>query len=715
VGIKKQKAIPTKSFEIKMADSEMQKGFLRNRVKACLPAWAAAGAGEQELSWLREGFRLPWLHRAPTPFNRGISLADITNQQHEFLTKEFQRMFNIGALEKGMDSRFISRAFLVPKPGQPGKWRMVFDLRHVNSHLRELLCRMETLKKLQHLAQKEDYMFSIDLEDGFYCVPIHKDDRKFLTFNVHGFGLIQFAALPMGLSNSPYVFTKVMRTFVRAIRSPAMPTRATGNVVLPGPKQFGGSSRRRRKRGLTVGKLTKKRVNCRLVSDLADKYPEIMKTGVRMLPYMDDFLFLALDKARALILRDFVSDVLGILGLSRNEKKGVWEPTQALQHLGLGVDSGRGLFFVPPTKLKKLQDAAKTLICRAGRNKRLVPARDLASFTGLSQSVYLAVPPARFFNRAIHDATASRASWKGLVRLPREALRSLDWFAHLPDRWNGHTIWRCARAAMMHCDASKKAWGAILNWKLPARGFWRAHQRRENIALLELRAVRYAVESFLKELQGKHVTLREDNQVVIALLVSWTTRSPALMRELRKLFWLLDINNIRLYPKYIRSAANWWADALSRMDDDDDWKLHPRWFKQLDADYGPHTIDRFATANNRHLERYNSAWGDPMSEGVDCFTQDNWETENNFCNPPWELLQRLADLLRETGAEATVVAPYWPAEVWFQQLNEMCSEVRIVQPERDIFLPGKLGSCEALGPPNWPVAFFRIPGSRAAE
>jgi hypothetical protein len=34
--------------------------------------------------------------------------------------------------------------------------------------------------------------------------------------------------------------------------------------------------------------------------------------------------------------------------------------------------------------------------------------------------------------------------------------------------------------------------------------------------------------------------------------------------ELRRLWYLLDTNDIHIRPRYIRSAANVWADALSR-------------------------------------------------------------------------------------------------------------------------------------------------------
>ena len=43
-----------------------------------------------------------------------------------------------------------------------------------------------------------------------------------------------------------------------------------------------------------------------------------------------------------------------------------------------------------------------------------------------------------------------------------------------------------------------------------------------------------------------------------------------MMSELRKLFLLTDENDIKIPTKYIRSAANIWADKLSRETDTSD-------------------------------------------------------------------------------------------------------------------------------------------------
>jgi hypothetical protein len=71
------------------------------------------------------------------------------------------------------------------------------------------------------------------------------------------------------------------------------------------------------------------------------------------------------------------------------------------------------------------------------------------------------------------------------------------------------------------------------------------------------------------------------------------------MTELRRLWHLLDVNDIIIRPRYIRSAANIRTDSLlSRELDRDDWQLNPRIFAYLQTSWGPHSIDRFASMEN---------------------------------------------------------------------------------------------------------------------
>ena len=150
--------------------------------------------------------------------------------------------------------------------------------------------------------------------------------------------------------------------------------------------------------------------------------------------------------------RHRVATLLHRLGIRRHPEKGHWEPSQVIDHLGLQVDSLRGLFLVTPPRVEKIRAQAAALLAQATSRARVVPTRSVASFTGLCQSVYLAVAPARFFLRALHSAIGSdgvlgdgtpllfRHKWNSSVRLPHQALEDLKWWALFPRKYNGRPL-----------------------------------------------------------------------------------------------------------------------------------------------------------------------------------------------------------------------------------------------------------------------------------
>jgi hypothetical protein len=92
--------------------------------------------------------------------------------------------------------------------------------------------------------------------------------------------------------------------------------------------------------------------------------------GARVLPYVDDFLFLASSEDEALQVRHRLDTPLDRLGLLRHPTKGVWEPTRFGHHLGININSETGYFFSPADKVQKICSQATHLIGRATRNSR---------------------------------------------------------------------------------------------------------------------------------------------------------------------------------------------------------------------------------------------------------------------------------------------------------------------------------------------------------
>ena len=153
---------------------------------------------------------------------------------------------------------------------------------------------------------------------------------------------------------------------------------------------------------------------------------------------------------------------------------------------------------------------------------------------------------------------------------------------------------------------------------------------------------------------------------------------------------------LSLHCRHISGVNNVIADKLSRVVDKANWMLNPGIFFILDNICGPHSINRFASNQNTHLSLYNSRFWDPGTEGIDALAQD-WRFENNFINPPWCLLQNVKDKIIKEKVWATIRAPVWPGQHWYQKLLK----ITVGNP---IYLPKDRRTLVYMGAkpePNW--------------
>ncbi|KAK3237548.1 hypothetical protein CYMTET_52382 [Cymbomonas tetramitiformis] len=60
-------------------------------------------------------------------------------------------------------------------------------------------------------------------------------------------------------------------------------------------------------------------------------------------------------------------------------------------------------------------------------------------------------------------------------------------------------------------------------------------------------------------------------------------------------------------------------------------------------------------------------------------------------------------------AMATMVAPRWPGQPWYRELEALASEVVFMPRRRDLFTPSRLRGSKSLGPSGWDAVMVRIP------
>jgi hypothetical protein len=155
-----------------------------------------------------------------------------------------------------------------------------------------------------------------------------------------------------------------------------------------------------------------------------------------------------------------------------------------------------------------------------------------------------------------------------------------------------------------------------------------------------------------------------------------STSGGSNLEELQRFAILLDdlqrSEHISLATFWTPRDLNVRADALSHACESrpGDYALARDTFLALDKAWGPHTIDRFASADSLqplrapHTGRFCSWFYDPAAVCTDAFTV-SWEADVNWVFPPARLALRAAQHLVASGAPGTlVVAKRRDLTVW---------------------------------------------------
>jgi hypothetical protein len=183
-------------------------------------------------------------------------------------------------------------------------------------------------------------------------------------------------------------------------------------------------------------------------------------------------------------------------------------------------------------------------------------------------------------------------------------------------RGEGRDLSRVEPDMTMHRDAADVGYGGTLGllqnagspglWE--GRGFWEARDRAESITLRELRAVglllqRHFAEHVSRE-ETRKILLHEDNQAVVYILNAMVSSSSRMMQERRRLQAMLHSLKVRIEARWIPSAVNRYADALSRQWDPGDVRATDELVRSLCSAYNPEAVVfPYRPTGEHHLTR----------------------------------------------------------------------------------------------------------------
>ena len=606
--------------------------------------------------WVRNGFPLVWEDpRNPAP-RRQQSNHPGAREHEEYMDATLKEFLAAGAArewEGPSPPRCVLPLNVIPKK-QPGKFRVLLDGRHVNEFLKCPKFKYERLSDLEALMQPGEFMVGIDLTNSYWQLRMNDAAHEYLGFEWRGKYYV-FTVLPFGLKSAPWGFSKIIREFCAYLRH----------------------------------------------------------KGFRVLNYLDDFLFLlggdkvAAERQRDALLMEFQKAGLGV-----NLSKSQLDPVKQIRCLGFLVDSGSMTFTVPEDRWEAFQQAVQAI-----KGKATVAARLMARVIGHAVSMQLVVGSlARLFTRACEATLREKDGWDREVVVTVEAREELGFWEGMPREALAAPIARLASSSALEIrtDASDFAWAGVMKGEAVAHGYLALEERKESSAMREMLALLYTLQALEGRVRGKRVHVLTDSTNARSVATKGS-KGAHLQAVALRVFWWCKANQVQLSVAWIPREQNVVADYFSKIRESCDWQLEPELFRQLDARWGPHTVDRFASDRNKLLSRFNALFYCPGAEAVDCFTQE-WAGENNWCNPPFALIGRLWRFLEEQRAVATVTVPVWPSAVWWPLLCPALGRwspavvgTRALPGARELLRSGpESGNQVGAGAPKWRVMALRV-------
>ena len=141
-----------------------------------------------------------------------IRAVDLREEAMREKIKEFQEK---GWIVPGQ-SHWVSRGFLVPKPGI-NKWQLVINYRYVNTQIRGCEFPLPVIEDLFFKQAGNQLCTFLDLQDGFHQMPLSECSRQYTAFCTR-FGIFEWRVLPMEVKVGPQAFDRMVSDCLRSLQ-----------------------------------------------------------------------------------------------------------------------------------------------------------------------------------------------------------------------------------------------------------------------------------------------------------------------------------------------------------------------------------------------------------------------------------------------------------------------------------------------------------------
>ena len=548
----------------------------------------------------------------PTPdINNTRSHFSFNVAEQQIIDSEIEKFLGLGIIAYSVSEpgEILSPIFVTPK--KDGTSRVIFNLKNLNNFIVYHHFKMDTLHAAINLMTPGCFMTSIDLKNAYYSIPMATEHQKYLKF-IWRDTLYCFTCLPMGLSSSPRIFTKVMKPVFATLRA---------------------------------------------------------KYGHMCLGYIDDSFYTAQTFVDCLQATLHAVKLISKLGFYVHPDKSVLIPTQSLEFLGFVLCSINMTVTLTAKKKQKIH----SMCLRFLKPNASFTIRQVAALIG---SLVFSFPGVEFgplYYRSIeHDKDTHLRRHQGQfdaeMSLSQDSRQDIQW-------WFDNITLASKRILHSHpniiiyTDASQSGWGGKLESGISTCGIWSRDEVTKHINYLELAAIQLSLLSLLNDKSNIHIRIMCDNTTAVSYINSMGGCKSPSCNEITKAIWEWAIpKNVWLSAAHIACTSNVEADILSReFNSKLEWMLSPATFQKIVRVFSQPDIDLFASRLNAQLQIYVSWKPDPKASFIDAFSID-WSNFLFYAFPPYCLISRCLQKVIQDQATGIIVVPFWPTQPFFSVL-----------------------------------------------
>jgi hypothetical protein len=525
------------------------------------------------LAWVGNGVPIQLVR----PIHKTQQSYSLQAEQQAWIKVEVEQSQHMGMVKwmgtgskQPMGINFVCPIMCVPKKGLK-HWWMVHDLHDLNCGLVLRTVHFKGLASLAWMASTGWWLISFDLAQGYHHLLMEEDAHQLLGFQVSQHWYC-YHVLPFSLQWSPWIFMKVVKAITTFW----------------------------------------------------------WRQGIICMAYIDNFVVLALSQEELLSIHNHtISPTLKQLGWVWEPTKGAWEPTQHAEVLRLVVNLASGLFLASEEKLQAIEGMVSThlLVCHT--------KWELAQLAGSINTIAQAVPILQLYLHSTYHIMGHRqCDWNQWKPLSLEAHQDLGWIRCNLWQVNSTPVWHLSRVLRIQTDVSSHSWGVwVPESGEKARGSFLGEETDWPIHCKELMAAVLAIEIFCPKFQNQWIEIESNNTTAVAYLCDRGGSDTVLMQMVKRVWMALQASGCAIYTAWWihRVTKNQEANALSWLDNPNDWTLLGKTVELLQASLGNWQVDHFAEASNWKAPAFNSHFESPGCQAVNAFSQDWRGWVNLWC------------------------------------------------------------------------------------